>query len=60
MSPELGRHAFRIAIFIILISGVMLLFQPAGSTGQVMTVASLVVGLIFAGVVAMLARRANR
>ncbi|CAG0937206.1 hypothetical protein TFLX_06119 [Thermoflexales bacterium] len=60
MSPELGRQAFRLAIFIIMLSGTMLLCQPAGSAGQVLSVASLVVGLIFAGIVAFLARRANR
>lgn len=60
MSPEIGRQAFRIAVLLIIGSLVMLPFQPADSAGQVLTVATLVVGLIFALVVAVLARRANR
>lgn len=60
LGPELGRVAFQIAFFITLASAGLLFFLTPGSAEFVITVASLVVGLIFLLVVAVLVRWSNR
>lgn len=57
MSPEAGKAALSIAMFIVVGSGGLLLIQPPGSAEFVVTVMSLVVGLIFAAVAALVIRR---
>lgn len=60
LSPELGRVAFQIAFFVTLVSGGLLFFLTPGSAEFVITVASLVVGLVFVLLVAVLVRWSNR
>ena len=60
MNPELGQAWFRIALFITLVSAVLLIFVQPGTAEFVMTVASLVVGLVFVGIVIFMVKRANR
>ncbi len=60
MSPELGQAWFRIAVFIALISCVLIPFQAPGSAEFVISVTSFVIGLIFMAVVAFAVRRSNR
>ncbi len=60
MSPELGQAWFRIAVFITLVSAVLIPFQKPGSAEFVISVVSLVIGLIFIAVVAFVVRRSNR
>ena len=60
MNPELGQAWFRVALFITLVSAVLLIFVQPGTAEFVMTVASLVVGLVFVGVVVFMVKRANR
>ena len=60
MSPELGRQAFRIAFFITLLSAVVVFFQAPGTAGFVVSVTSLVIGLIFIAVIVIWVKRSNR
>jgi hypothetical protein len=56
MDPIALGAAFRVAILILIASLAMLPFQPPNSAEFVVTVLAAVVGLIFVGLVAMLAR----
>lgn len=60
MGPELGQAWFRIALFITLVSGILILFEPRDSAEFVISVASFVVGLIFIGVIVFVTRRSIR
>jgi len=57
MGPELGQAWFRVATFITLASAVLLFLEQPGTAEFVITVASLVVGLIFMAAVIIVARR---
>ncbi len=59
MSPELGQAWFRVAVFIALISGVLVPFQSPGSPGFVISVTALVIGLMFMALVAFVVWRSN-
>jgi hypothetical protein len=56
MDPIALQAAFRVAILILLAALVMLPFQPANSAEFVVTVLSAIVGLVFVGLVVLLAR----
>jgi len=56
MDPIALQAALRVAILILLAAIVMLPFQPANSAEFVVTVLAAIVGLIFVGLVALLAR----
>jgi hypothetical protein len=56
MDPIALQAAFRVALLILIAAVVMLPFQPANSAEFVVTVLAAVVGLIFVGLVALLAR----
>jgi hypothetical protein len=56
MDPVALQAAFRVAILILLAAMVMLPFQPANSAEFVVTVLAAIVGLVFVGLVAVLAR----
>jgi hypothetical protein len=56
VDPVALQAALRVAILILLAALVMLPFQPANSAEFVVTVLAGVVGLIFVGLVAVLAR----
>lgn len=60
MSPELGQAWFRIAVFITLVSAILIFFQVPGSAEFVVSVMSFVVGLVFIAVIAIVVRRSNR
>lgn len=57
MGPELGQAWFRIALFITLVSGGLILIEPRDSAEFVISVASFVVGLIFIGIIVVITRR---
>jgi hypothetical protein len=57
MSPEAGKAALSMALFIVIASGALLLIQPPGTAEFVVTVLSLIVGLVFAGVAVLVVRR---
>jgi hypothetical protein len=56
MDPIALQAAFRVAMLILLAALVMLPFQPANSAEFVVTVLSAIVGLVFVGLVVLLAR----
>jgi hypothetical protein len=56
MDPLGLQAAFRVAILILIVALAMLPFQPPSSAEFVVTVMAAVVGLIFVGIVAVLAR----
>ena len=56
MDPIALQAALRVALLILLAAVVMLPFQPANSAEFVVTVMAAIVGLIFVGLVVVLAR----
>lgn len=56
MDPIALQAALRVAILILLAALVMLPFQPANSAEFVVTVLAAIVGLVFVGLVVVLAR----
>jgi hypothetical protein len=56
VDPIALQAAFRVALLILIAAAVMLPFQPPNSAEFVVTVLAAVVGLIFVGLVAALAR----
>lgn len=56
MDPIALQAAFRVAILILIAALAMLPFQPTNSAEFVVTVLAAVVGLIFVGLVALLAQ----
>jgi hypothetical protein len=60
MSPHLGQAAFRVAFYIAAVALVLLFFLRPGSAAFGITVITLVVGLIFLGLVAVLVRYFSR
>ncbi len=57
MSPEIGKLAARIALFLIVASLLALRWIPRGSAEFVVTVLVIGIGLVMLGIVAVLARR---
>lgn len=60
ISPEAGKAAFRLAVFIIVLAALVLLLVRPGSREFVITVLTLVIGLAVVGLVAILTRFAGR
>lgn len=60
MSPEVGRAAFGIAIFIIVVAVGLLLVLPSGTPEFAITVVSLLIGLAFLGLVVVMVRVIGR
>jgi len=60
MSPELGQGWFRIAVFITLTSAVLLFFEQRGTAEFVITVTTLVIGLIFIVAVIIAVKKTSR
>jgi hypothetical protein len=60
MSSDLGQAAFRLGFFIVFVSGMLLFFVERGSAEQMITIFTLVIGLVFLAVVAILVRFAQR
>lgn len=56
MEPVALNAALRVAVLILIVAVAMLPFQPTNSAEFVVTVLAAVVGLIFVGLVAVLAR----
>ena len=60
MDPHIGQAGLRIAIFLILVAGGMLFFLEPGTAEFSITVVTLGIGLIFAGIIIVLVRIAGR
>jgi hypothetical protein len=56
ISPQLGRMAFRIAFMMIAVSVVMLFVLSPGTAEYWVSVLTLILGLVFAGTIAILVR----
>jgi hypothetical protein len=51
LSPEIGRVAFRIAIFLVLVAGGLLLTLSPGTPEFAVTILTLLIGVLFLGVI---------
>lgn len=60
MSPEMGRQALQYAAWIILVAVGLLFFLDRHSAEFIITVTSLVIGLVLAGVAWFVIRRSQR
>ncbi len=60
MDPQIGQAGFRIALFLILMAGGLLLFLQPGTPEFSITIVTLALGLIFAGIVIALVRLVGR
>jgi len=60
VDPQVGKAAFQISLFIVVMAGGMLLFLTPGSPQFAITVFTLIIGLLFVGLVAVLVRRFSR
>ena len=56
IGPQLGRTAFRIAFMMIAVSGVLLFVLSPGTAEFFVSVLTLILGLVFAGMIAILVR----
>ena len=56
INPQLGRTAFRIAFMMISVSAVLLFVLSPGTAEYWVSVLTLILGLIFAGMIAILVR----
>lgn len=60
MSPQMGQTAFRVGMYISVMSLVLLFFLRPGSVEFGVTVVTLVIGFIFLGVVMLFVRYFSR
>jgi preprotein translocase subunit Sss1 len=60
LSPELGHFAFRWAIFIVLVAAGLLVTLSPGTPEFAVTVLTLLIGLLFLGVIAFCVRVVGR
>jgi hypothetical protein len=60
LSPELGRVAFRWAIFIVLVAGGLLLTLSPGTPEFAVTVLTLLIGVVFVGAIVVCIRVLGR
>jgi hypothetical protein len=60
MPPELTQLWFRVAIFMTLVSAVLIPLQQPDTAEFVISVTSFIIGLVFVAVVIAMIRRANR
>jgi hypothetical protein len=51
ISPQLGRMAFRIAFMMVAVSAVMILVVTPGTAEYWISVFTLILGLVFAGII---------
>ncbi len=57
IDPHLGQGVFRIAVFIILVSGVLLFYLEPGTSTFIVDVLALIIGFLLAGLVTFLVRK---
>ena len=60
MSPEAGQAWFRIALLITLASAALAYFTEPGSAERVVSVMTLLIGVLFIGVIVVSVRRNRR
>ncbi len=57
MGPETGRAWFRIAVLITLLSAALVFFTQPGTAERIVSIVTLLIGLLFIGVIIILIRR---
>jgi len=57
MNPEAGQAWFRIATMITLVSAALVFFTEPGSAERIVSVITLILGLVFIGIIILLVRR---
>lgn len=57
MNPEAGRAWFRIAVMITMVSAALVYFTEPGTAERVVSVITLIIGLLFIGVIVVLVRQ---
>jgi len=57
MNPDAGRAWFRIAVTITLVSAVLVFVTKSGTAERVVSVITLIIGLLFIGTIIVLIRR---
>jgi hypothetical protein len=57
MNPDAGRAWFRIAMTITLISAALIFFTEPGTAERVVSVITLIIGLLFIGTIILMVRR---
>jgi hypothetical protein len=57
MNPDAGRAWFRIAVTITLVSAVLMFATKSGTAERVVSVITLIIGLLFIGTIVVLIRR---
>ena len=57
MNPDAGRAWFRIAVMITLVSAVLVYATKSGTAERVVSVITLIIGLLFIGTIIVLIRR---
>ena len=60
MSPQLGKVAFKIVAFLVVVSIGLLFILDANSAEFVVTILTLVIGIVFGALVVVIARRQSR
>jgi len=60
LSPQLGQVAFKISIFLVVVSIGLLFILDANSAEFVVTLLTLAIGIVFGAVVVVIARRQSR
>jgi hypothetical protein len=60
MSRDLGQAALRLGLFIVIVSGLLLFIVERGSAEQVITIFTLIIGLVFVAVVVIMVRFGQR
>lgn len=60
MNPQIGQAGLRIALFLALTAGGMLFFLHPGTAEFSITVVTLAIGLVFAGIIIILVRIVGR
>ena len=56
LDPEVGKAAFRLSLWIIVLAGGMLFFLTPGSAQFAITVFTLMIGVVFVGLVTIVVR----
>lgn len=60
IGPQVGQAAFRIAFMMVVLSGIMLFFLTPGTAEYIISVVTLILGLVFMGIVFVLVRVMGR
>ncbi len=60
LDPQVGKAALQVSLFIVVLAGGMLLLLTPGTPQYAITVFTLIIGLVFLGLVVVVVRRFSR